>query len=80
MKKILILILLVLSISLCIETPSEPSEKEEGTLQLKITDKVENISSLVLDISEIKVHKVLVGEVEPTVNETNETRKQYNGK
>ena len=68
MKRILILILLVLAVSLCITE----GVTTQGTLQLKITDKVENVSSLILNINEIKVHKVGITEIiEEPINETN---------
>lgn len=66
MKKILISILLLLAVSLCI-IPSAA----QGFLQLKITDKVENVTSLILNIDEIRVHKPSIGE---NVTETNETQ------
>jgi len=76
MKKILILILLILAVSLC----AMPTGLAQGFLQLKVTDKVENVTSLILNISEIKVHKAGIGEViieepvnETQGNETNET-------
>ena len=72
MKKILILILLLLAISLCVT----PSIAAPGILQLKITDKVENVTSLILNINEIKVHKTLV--VTEPVNQTNETNTTEN--
>jgi len=66
MKKILILILLLLAVSLCIVPTAA-----QGFLQLKITDKVENVTSLILNIEEIRVHKVFPTE---NVTETNETQ------
>lgn len=68
MKRVLILIFLLLAVSLCI-VPAQ------GTLQLKITDKVENVTSLVLNINEIRVHKASLIENVTEVNETqgNET-------
>ncbi len=68
MKKILILVFLVLALSLCITEGVTP----QGFLQLKITDKVENVTSLILNIDEIKVHKAGITEIiEEPVNETN---------
>ncbi|NIM47398.1 MAG: DUF4382 domain-containing protein [Candidatus Aenigmarchaeota archaeon] len=74
MKKILILIFLILAVSLCAIPITG-----QGTLQLKITDKVENVTSLIINISEIKVHKTGITEIieepvnETEGNETNET-------
>ncbi len=70
MKKILILILLLLAASLCIT----PSVAAPGFLQLKITDDVENITSLVLNINEIRVHRPVIEIIEEPVNQTNETQ------
>jgi len=69
MKKILILIFPLLLLSLCVT----PTVVAQGILQLKITDKVENVTSLILNIDEIKVHKAFVGEnVTENFNETTE--------
>jgi len=74
-KKILILIFLVLAVSLCVTSTVAAT----GFLQLKITDKVENVTSLIINIDEIRVHKAITGDVteepvnETQGNETNET-------
>jgi len=70
----LVFLVLVLAVSLCV-VPSIVPSVAQGTLQLKITDKVENVTSLTLNINEIRVHKAGIVETEEPINETqvNET-------
>jgi len=69
-----ILILSIVLIAGCIEE-IEPTPTTNGILQIKITDEADEISSLVLTINEIKVHRntgeILVNQSEG--QETNET-------
>ena len=75
MKKLLLLTLIVIvSIAGCIETVTPTGE---GILQVKITDEANNISSLILAISEIKVHES-TGEAVVNQSEGQETNETDN--
>jgi hypothetical protein len=76
MKKLLLLgLIVIISIAGCVETDTTTVTPTSGTLQVRITDKVENVSSLIITISEIKVHKASQGTVvnQTEGQETNET-------
>ncbi len=84
MEKVIALLILVLAVSLCTTQPQLPSGggiTTQGFLQFKITDAVGNVSSLVLNINKIEVHKASLEETQSEVpvnqsiegNETNET-------
>jgi len=66
-KLLLVGLLAIVFIAGCVAAPAGT-----GTLQLKITDKADNISSLVLTISEIRVHKA-TGEIMANQSEGRET-------
>jgi hypothetical protein len=60
-------IMFIVIASACAQRAAETSQ---GNLQLKITDAVENISSLNITISQILVHKAETDVIEKIVNET----------
>ncbi len=73
LNKSLGVLLLIIAVSACAQysVPSTTSDRT-GTLQLKVTDQVQNVSSLILTVSEIQVHNAVqdTSTETPVVNET----------